>query len=351
MKSKDIKVFHGLVNYGSQAGLLAKSLRKQFNISTISVSNPDRFKRIIDVELLHGGNFFSKMFKHAYNFFRKIFWFFRYNTFHFYYGVTLFPYQIDLPLYRLFGKKVIMHYLGKDVKTYKESVERYEISNMFYSVESEKIGYLNDSRIKKRLAFESRFVSLQLVCSPVYLEYVENSYLFPLAIDLSRYKYSPINLGECITILHAPTSRSNKGTVFINDAVGRLIDKGYTIEYLLVENVKHSVLQEMYLKCDIFVDQVLGGYGTAAIEAMAIGRPTVSYLRDQHFNDDIFPGGVPIIRANKDDIFEVLEELIINKQQLQFIGLASRKFVETYHDVSVLSNKLFNIYKSLHNLS
>lgn len=345
-KKRKIKVFHGLVNYGTQAGLFAKHLRIN-GIDAISVAKKDRYNRLIDIELDNNGNIFYKFFKNTYRYFFLLYCFSRYNIFHFYYGKTLFPNQIDLRFYRLFNKKVIFHYLGKDVKLYKESIEKYEITNMVSSSGTREEAIEKDIKKKKRLEYESQFASIQFVCSPVYSEFVPDSILLPLAIDLNDYKYQPKETGEEIVILHAPSDRANKGTSYIIDAIDRLKKQGCKIEFQLCENISHNHLKQKYVDCDIFIDQVLGGYGTAAIEAMAIGRPTISYLRDIHFNENSFPGGVPIIVANSQNIFDVLKNTIENRLEFGKIGLKSRKFVERYHDVSVLTKKLIQYYNEI----
>lgn len=343
---KKLKVFHGLVNYGTQAGLLARELRHQ-GIDALSVAREDQYKRLIDIELKRGRNRFTNKIIFLLNTLKSIPWFFQFNTFHFYYGRTLLPKQLDLPLYKMFGKKVIFHYLGKDVKLYKTSVEKYKITNMAYSSGSYEEAIRNDIKKIKRLKNETQYADLQIVCSPVYSEFVPNSIFLPLAIDLSRYKYSPKEFSKPLKIIHAPSSRANKGTAFIEDAVARLIEEGHEIDFKIYENIRHSDLIEKYKECDLFIDQVLGGYGTAAIEAMAIGRPTISYLRDIHFNESTFPGGVPIIRAHRDNIYEVLKNTIIHKENLREIGEKSRKFVEDFHDVKKLTTELIEIYKNL----
>ena len=348
MDSK-IRVFHGLVNYGTQAGLFAQEMRNR-GIEALSVSMPDKYKRLVDVELLHGKNILLKTFGHSWNWIRRIYWFFRFNTFHFYYGTSLLPYHLDLPLYRFFNKKVFHHYLGKDVKLYGESVARYSISNMYYSSGSSEEASKSDRKKLKRLKFETKFSDVQIVCSPVYEEFVPNSILIPLAIDLSKYKYDPkAFVPDRLKIMHAPTSRDNKGTQFVINAIDKLVDEGYDIEFILAENVMHERLLIMYRECDIFIDQVLGGYGTAAIEAMAIGRPTISYLRDVHFNNDKFPGGIPITVAHKDTLYFVLKEMISRKEELLTIGQECREFVERYHDVRVLTDKILKLYRKVHN--
>ena len=182
MRTKELRVFHGLVNYGTQAGLFARALREA-GVEAISVAFPDPFKRHIDVELLHGGNLFQKVIKHTWNRIRFVLWFFKYNTFHFYFGSSLFPNQFDLPLYKFFGKKVIMEYLGYDVQLYQLSVDKYSITNI-KSYKSLDEHIIADSQKIKRLKRETKFVDLQLVCAPCYSEFVKDAQVLPLAIDI-----------------------------------------------------------------------------------------------------------------------------------------------------------------------
>jgi hypothetical protein len=345
-----IKVFHGLVNYGTQAGLLAEALRER-GITSISVSQPDRFSRMIDVELLHGGSLFIKITRHSWNWMRRIGWFFKYNTFHFYYGTSLFPAHLDFRLYKIFGKVVVCHYLGKDVKLYRETIEKYRISNMAYSCGDHDAALRKDEVIKRRLKLESKYADKQLVCSPVYSEFVDGADFIPLAIDLSPYEFRPLPMQDVVKIMHAPTCRLNKGTAFIIEAVEKLQAEGFCIELMLCEDISHDELREKYYECDIFIDQVLGGYGTAAIEAMACGRPTISYLRTALFSDELFVGGIPIIRANGDTIHQVLKETLLNKTDLPQIGVDSRRFVELNHDVVAFAERLEKMYEQLHSNS
>ncbi len=348
MKPKKIKVFHGLVNYGTQAGLFAKELRNQ-GIEAISVSYPDKFKRQIDIELLHGGNLFQRIYKHTWNWIRRLYWFFKYNTFHFYYGTSLFPKQLDLPLYKFLGKKVIMEYLGCDVQLYQKSLEKYDLTNVrFYKSEKESI---KSDKIKiARLKFESKFVNKLLVCAPYISEFVPNSDVLPLAIDIKDYGFSQRSIPEKeFVIMHAPTSRGNKGTEFILKAINELIREGYEIRLLLVENVAHSELKKKYLEADIFIDQIVGGwYGTATIEAMALGTPTICFIRESYFEHINYGSEIPIINAVPETLKDVLISLLEKKELLPEIGKKSREFVEKHHDVRILTKRLIENYKDLH---
>lgn len=347
--SKKLKVFHGLVNYGTQAGILSQELRNQ-GVCAFSLCYNDSYKRKIDKELLHGGNLFQKIIKHTYNLFFKFSCFCKYNTFHFYFGTSLFPFGIDLKLYRFFGKKVIMEYLGWDVQLYQFSIDKYEITNAsFYKNHSLEIQKLHDIKKKKRLAFEKKHVDIQLVCAPYLSEFVVGSTVLPLAIDLKAYTFVQREIPTSeIVIMHAPTSEGNKGTKYILESIKRLTEKGYVIKMIMVNNVSHDELKNLYSECDIFIDQIIAGwYGTASIEAMATGCPTVCFLRESYFTHITYGNEIPIINAQPNTLLQVLEELIENKNKFPEISLKSRKFVEDIHDSKKVTAKLLNLYGTL----
>jgi glycosyltransferase involved in cell wall biosynthesis len=345
--SKKLKVLHGLVNYGTQAGLFAMGLREK-GIDAISVTAPDPFKRQTDIELEHGRNVILRVFKGSWNLMYRIYCFFKYNTFHFYFGTSLIENQIDLPFYKLFGKKVVMEYLGYDVQLYEYSIKKYDITNVKY-YKSHEVSMIYDKKKLKRLSSERKYLNKQIVCAPYLSEFVKDSVVLPLAIDLREFRIEPKEiLDNEIVILHTPTNKDNKGTSFIVNAIDQLIGEGYNIKFILAEGFSHAEIKQKYKECDLFIDQMLAGwYGTASIEAMALGKPTICFIRESYFEHINYGADIPIINAKPSNIYEVLKFTIENKHLLPDIGLKSRKFVEKVHDLAKLSEKLINIYQSL----
>ncbi len=352
MTTDKLKVFHGLVNYGTQAGIISKTLREEFNIKAISVVTADPYKRQIDIELLHGGSILSKVVKHTWNNLRKLYWFFTFNTFHFYFGKTLFKNQIDLPFYKMFGKKVVMHYLGNDVEQYQWSIDNYKVTNMA-SMMSAEAGKVHDEKVKKRLAYESRYIDYKIVCAPQYSPFVPEAKVTPLAVDLSRLNFCKMPIlkdNEPLRVLHAATSRKKKGTIYLIDAVKQLKKEGYNIELDLCEGISHDELIERYKKCHVTVVALLGGwYGTAAIEAMAIGRPIISFIRPSFFKYvDIKEESIPIINANKDTIYNALKTVLsYTNSDLKHLSEKTYNFVHQYHDPKAITGQVVEIYKQI----
>ena len=334
---KKLKVFHGLVNYGTQAGLFSKELRAQ-GVEAISVSYPDPFKRLIDFELLHGGSLLQKIKKHTINYFLKIKWFFKYNVFHFYFGQTLLPYNLDLYFYKLFGKKLVMEYLGYDV-------------DLCLGLNG--LDYSNNKcdRIKKlkRIKFQAKWMDKQLVCAPYYYQFVDNSIILPLAIDIDKYKYNPLVVNfDPLTIIHCPTDRTYKKSDFIENAINKLKSEGYKINYKCITNVTHEKLKEEMISADLVIDQLNPWYGTVSIEAMALGRPVIcGYHEHLKFYDYEKFKDLPIINANIYNIYDVLKDVLNNKYDLEELSRQGRLFVERTHDLKKVANDLLKLYKKL----
>jgi glycosyltransferase involved in cell wall biosynthesis len=338
-----LKVFHGLVNYGSQAGIFARELRDK-GIDSISVTGYDPFKRKSDIILRHGSkNIFQKSYNYLYNCTIKILCFFRFNVFHFYYGQTLTSSEWDLPFYRIFSKKVFFHYLGADVQQYRRSVEKYKTTNVVQLISD---GEKHDKLINERLKRESRYADLQLVCAPYLLEFVPGAKLLPLAIDLNDWEYHPKLPPENeVFIMHAPTSREDKGTSIILKTIEELIGEGFNLRLMLVEQVIHEELKSKYIECDIFIDQILSGwYGTCSVEAMATGRPVMCFLREEFCNKYLPEGMAPLINVNIDNFKYILRDLLKKKDSFPKLGSIGREFVSKIHNSKILSENLITLY-------
>ena len=80
--------------------------------------------------------------------------------------------------------------------------------------------------------------------------------------------------------MHAPSAQGYKGTEYVLQAITRL-EKDYEVEFVLVHDIPHSQTKEIYQRADIIIDQLLTGtYGVFTVEAMALGKPVVCYIRE-----------------------------------------------------------------------
>lgn len=342
------KIFLGLVNFGTQAGVLASYLRRM-GYEAFSLTASDPHSRQTDRVLPHADGLLKGLGAKLRSYAIRLRCIYRYDIFHFFYGVTLLPFQLDLPLYRWLGKKVVMEYLGNDIQGYAASVNQYRWTNIAHMMSAEE-GQAYDRRIQRRYRREQRYVDHSLVCAPCYSEFAPGAEFLPLALDLEQYPYSPPPAcNGVLRIMHAPTHRGFKGTRYIVSAIERLQAEGFRVELDLVEGVSHVALRERYKECHLFIDQILGGwYGTASIEALAIGRPVVVFIRESYLAEVDFAAQLPFFNADPDTIYQVLREIVEAGSECLFPRSRSgRQFVEAHHDASSVTKRLLRTYQKL----
>lgn len=340
------RIFLGLLNYGTQAGVLAKGLRA-YGFSARSFTGPDAFNRATDVKFRTGRSLFGKIIAHLFvNPAIKLFCVARFDTFIFFYNRTFLPKNMDLPLLKLLGKAVYFDYLGWDVQQAVYSIERYKYTNAahYKNIKFDELA-LQDERKLASLAFQRKYAHKLFVCAPYLREFVPDAELLPLAIDLRQIGEScrTFRSGQGLRIFHAPTHTGNKGTKFIEMAIAALKNEGYDVEYERLQGLQHSELQEKYKQADLFIDQILAGwYGTASIEAMSRGCPTICFLRKEYREHCPYFDDIPIVNADPDSITDVLRSILDGKVDLEELSRKSVEFVQTVHAADRVALKLIN---------
>ncbi|MEJ7567929.1 MAG: hypothetical protein WKF41_06660, partial [Gaiellaceae bacterium] len=92
-----------------------------------------------------------------------------------------------------------------------------------------------------------------------------------------------------------------------------------------------------------------GWYGLFAIEAMALGKPVVTFLHDEAVRrtEAAFATRVPIVNATKETLREQLRAIVASADERRRIGAASRAYVEQVHDLERATDRLLALYARL----
>ncbi|TCC52523.1 glycosyltransferase [Kribbella capetownensis] len=196
-----------------------------------------------------------------------------------------------------------------------------------------------DDELSQRLQSANDLLRTQLdvyegpvyVTTPDLLEFVDNSIWLPLAVDVDKFASTqPVLDREVPVVLHAPSASALKGSAYVDPVLTDLDARGL-IKYQRVQGLPHSELAEMVRSADIVVDQLLlGSYGVFACESMAAGRVTVGHVADPV--RDLLPTGLPIVEANPDDLSEVIERLISERDPARKVADAAPEYVRELHD-------------------
>jgi glycosyltransferase involved in cell wall biosynthesis len=244
---------------------------------------------------------------------------------------------------RLMGKRVLTTYWGSDARLYsiadrknpnwrllgispdREPLLRREMADMARSIS---IATVPDLELKEHV--EVYFDRVEIV--PVIVDTPNSVPCYPAEVDV------PL-------VVHAPSDRRVKGTAFVLKAVEELRSRGVPFRFQLVENASNERVKEALAQADVLVDQLLLGIcGMAGLEAMALGKPVVTYLREDL--QGMYPDGFPAVHTTKETLADVLEELLSDFPRRRELGVAGRAYVERHHSPEVLGAKLLDLYAS-----
>jgi glycosyltransferase involved in cell wall biosynthesis len=240
----------------------------------------------------------------------------RTDVFHFHFGLTLVPQLLQWPILRAARKKSVMHYLGSDIR----------------------------GKTPEQLA-SGRKADAQVVGSYDAIRWVPEAEVIPPGVDVAAITPEPPSDRDRPLIVHAPSSRRRKGTEHVIAAV-----EGLDADLELVEGLHHDEAFERYRAADVVVDQLNAGwYGLFAIEAMALGKPVVTFLHDEAVRrtEEAFGTRVPIVSATAETLREALRPLVADAGRRREVGGASRAYVERVHDLNRITDDLLALYARL----
>lgn len=320
--------------------LLAETLRKRWIPATAVAYNAD-FRGYQNDVMLAGKGLRANLSRFFFFFWALI----HYDVFHFFWGHSMLNFWkfhlLDVPILKLFGKKVIVHFRGLDVVDikyfdYKRALARGEASQPPPMTRPEQ---------NRKLKVWEHWASHILVSEPDLHFVSQRSVLSPQVIDLNywRSEAMPISPKDAIIrIVHAPSSRRKKGTDFIEQAIKELQEEGLKIELLMAEKLPHDRILELYAQADIGIDQVLyGWHGKVSVELMALGKPVICNIDPElrKYRPDL-----PIVHADPANLKQVIQTLVTDKKLRARLGSDSIAYVQRYHDVERVVDDLLEYY-------
>jgi glycosyltransferase involved in cell wall biosynthesis len=239
------------------------------------------------------------------------------DLFHFYFGKTLVPKSLNLPILKAARKKSVMHFLGDDIRW----------------------------KTLDQLAYRKKF-DATIVGSYAATRWVPDATaVVPPGLDLRLYEAVPPVERERPLVVHAPSNLEKKGTALVVEACKQL-----PVDLDVVHGVPHDEAVERFKRADIVVDQMhYLWHGVFAIESMAYGKPVVTRLDAEAVRqtEDGFGVKVPIVPATKDDLVEKLRPLVESFELRKRLGEEGRAYVEQVHDLEKVADRFIELYRTL----
>lgn len=280
-----------------------------------------------------------------------------YDVFHFNWGMSLLDHRAwrahywDFPLLKRLGKRIIVTFQGCDARMKMLSRERFSTSacaECDVAWCTPKMDALRQKRIQKVCAYADHVFAV----NPDLLHYLPGAEFLPYAsVNPHEWTAGEASVAQTapagpFRVLHMPTNRSIKGTKYVEQACAQLRAEGLPVDLMLVERVPHGQIQALIAQADVVVDQLLiGWYGGLAVEAMAMGKPVLCYLREDDLKRFVpFHERIPIVRTTKGTLAQDLRALLESPARRQDVSRAGRQFVLDVHDPMKIAEKTIAAY-------
>ena len=264
------------------------------------------------------------------------------------YMVPVLPGGLDLRFIASFAKPSIVEFAGSEIRdpaieaatnpAYAAIWDRYEYRSMESSAGS----------TKRQQAFADAGFEALISC-PSQWEFLRpgmfgETHLVRQRVLIENYTplYPDPNCRRPV-VVHSASAPVAKGTSDVRAAAARL-SQTLDFELVVLERVSREEAVRAVKRCDIFLDQfVLGSHGSAAIEAMALGKPVVGWVKPTM--EGKYPADFPMLSGRGDNLDRVLAELIVDGTKRAELGRLSRRYAEEHHDASRLAAQLIEVYE------
>jgi len=258
---------------------------------------------------------------------------------HLHFGTSLLPRLLDVPLLASFGTRLVFHFHGCEVRPRARMLAEHPISAC-----SECPVYCVPERQANLLRIARRYGALAIVSTPDLLEAVPEAVHLPVAIDLEAWAARREGAAPApgFVVLHAPSDRWIKGTRYVEAAVEALRRTHPEVRLELIEREPAARAHARYAAATVAVDQVhLGWYGLFAVEAMALAKPVLTYIRPALDRPEL-----PVVRTDRERLAADLEQLYQAPERRAELGAEGLRYVATEHALPVVSQRLLALYRT-----
>ena len=341
-----MKILQGVTGQAGQPNALASGLR-DLGLDSSSCSIADHkfnYKADINFQLSNVASFSDNMNTIIDNVGGFDVFHFHARSFFINWPDLCFPSFHDIIILKLLGKRVFFHFRGQEIRL----AESFKKNNPFHYVDDPIAG-----RLFKKMPDASKLLMmsfLEAICDGLFVvdeelkTYVPAAIVVPRVLAGDEWKDAGLSDRKVPVIVHAPSRRAVKGTEYVLAASRALKAEGVAHELRLVENMEHPEAVRLYREADIIVDQLrIGWYGVLATEAMALGKPVVSYIRDDLWTEH--SNKLPICNASPITIKDRLKELICSLDLRRKYACNARAYFERTHSNEAVCGKLTQLYE------
>lgn len=252
----------------------------------------------------------------------------RYRVFIFSFGKTFLPYNLDLPFYRLLGKRTVFVFLGTDCRA-----DYLGASAYIHEWSAAQCAQAVAER-KARLRKIERYADY-LVNTPGQALLMERPFVHVHKLGMPRevqvVPHEPTGTGR-LRVLHSPSRTGIKGSKRIR-AIAESLQARHDFEWVELTGRPNAEVLDEIARCDFVVDQLYADTPMAVFagEAACLGKPALvggayaEYLA-RHVKADDIP---PSLFVPPDQFESAFERLLSDSTYRVELGNRAREYVHS----------------------
>lgn len=244
---------------------------------------------------------------------------------------TFFNYK-ELPILKLFGKKIIHVFHGGDSRP-PYICGSFVLTYSEWNIEQ----WIHYTRQRKEAIKTIERYSDALLGLLTFAQLAEKPFVSVLRVGLpivpNKIRFGMNSAERSVTrIIHCPSDPQFKGTDRIRQVVANLKAKGYQLEFVEIINQPNQTALEEIAKSDFVIDQMYSDSPMASVatEAAFLGKPAVmsGYAPEIIIQTLGSEEMSPSIFCHPDEIEKTIESLIVDKNLRMELGRRAKTFVE-----------------------
>jgi hypothetical protein len=260
----------------------------------------------------------------------------RFDVFHFFFdgglwsGMNIIPSArwLELPLLRLAGKRVIASAYGADVRV-RHLNEMWQPFNICQECPAPGVYCVCGTHGLERAKYYRDWCNAVLAMGDMH-DFVFDSRpdfnYWPIDVQSVAFAGAAPRPGS-VRVVHSPNHQYFKGTRFLEAAIAALRARGHDVDLDLVEGVPNEEAKRRYAEADIVFAQCLAGWmGYTELEAMAVGKPVIGYIRNPSYL--AHTEGSPLVSATPATLEQELEALVADPARREELGRRGREYIE-----------------------
>lgn len=270
----------------------------------------------------------------------------QYESVHLHFMMTLTRSGWELAWLKRMGRHVVVHWRGCEIRDRQKNLALHPVVNLCQHCDYDPRPCGTRANEHRR-ALAAKYGDAFLVTTPDLLDFAPHATHLPFfQPDLPVLARRSARLNAPLRLAHVTVHPGLEGTEEIRHIVERLQRKGRKIEFQALSWVRPDQVLEAFAEADLAIGKMkMGYYANAQIESMAVGVPTITYVRPEFMTEDLRKSG--FIFSTLGELEDTLEHYLDHPEELSKKRSVARSSILRLHNNDDVVSRLAAIYNGL----